>query len=257
LATSGPHRIVHLHETGSTNADAMRLALAGEELPLWVMADVQTSGRGRAGRQWQSPPGNLCASLAFSCIAPLEKAGQLSLIAGISVIDAVRATTSLAPDVQLRLKWPNDILMNLAKLGGILVESTTAPGRAGFVAILGFGLNVLTSPDDLGAAATALARHGNAPSGSHLIQALDEHVSAWLARWDQGNNFAAIRNAWIERAGSMGEPITINTVDGPVSGTYEGLSETGALHARVDGVLREFSHGDVALVGSALQDGAV
>ena len=129
-----PARILHLRETGSTNADAMRLALKGEDLPLWVIADRQTAGRGRAGRTWTSPPGNLYASLAFCCEAPIEQAGQLSLIAGISLIDAIRTNTELAPDAGLRLKWPNDVLVGLSKVGGILVESTMARGSPGFLA---------------------------------------------------------------------------------------------------------------------------
>ena len=92
----GP-RIIQLDETGSTNADAMRLALAGEPLPLWVAAKRQTAGRGRAGRSWISGAGNLQASLAVVCAAPLGSAGQLSLVAGISAFDAVRLTSALAP----------------------------------------------------------------------------------------------------------------------------------------------------------------
>jgi len=249
-------RIIHIGETGSTNGDAMRLALKGEELPLWVIADRQTAGRGRAGRSWISHPGNLFASLGFCCAAPIEKAGQLSLVAGISMVDAIRSITELAPDAGLRLKWPNDVLIGSGKTGGILVESTTARGSPGFLAILGFGLNIATSPDDLGRAATALGRYGDAPAPLDLLKALDEQVYRWLARWDSGSSFSAVRRAWIERAGPVGEAITVNTVQGPVSGTYQGLSETGALCAEVDGVLREFSHGDVALGGVAAHDGA-
>jgi BirA family biotin operon repressor/biotin-[acetyl-CoA-carboxylase] ligase len=249
-------RILHLTETGSTNADAMRLALNGEELPLWVIADSQTSGRGRAGRSWVSPAGNFYASLAFCCTAPLENAGQLSLIAGISAIDAIRAITELAPGTGLRLKWPNDILVEVAKMGGVLVESTTACGRPGFLAVLGFGLNLVSSPDELGRAVTCLSRHGQPPAPTELLNALSLNLSHWLDLWDGGANFDAIRQAWTERAGPPGEPITINTIRGPVSGTYQGLSETGALRAEVNGILVDFGHGDVALGGDAGNDGA-
>jgi len=249
-----PH-VLHLAETGSTNADAMRLALKGEALPLWVIADRQTSGRGRAGRSWISPAGNLYASLAFCCSAPVEKAGQLSLIAGISLFEAIRQTTTLAPEAGLRLKWPNDILVGVAKMGGILVESTTARGSPGFLAILGFGLNIATSPDDLPRPATALAHHAPAPAAAELLRALAGQVPHWIARWQQGSDFAAIRSAWIERAGAIGEPITVNTFRGPVSGTYQGLTETGALLASVEGQLQEFTHGDVALGREPMPDG--
>ncbi|WP_245279958.1 biotin--[acetyl-CoA-carboxylase] ligase [Hyphomicrobium sp. 99] len=248
-------RIIHLAETGSTNADAMRLALGGEELPLWVLADSQTGGRGRSGRTWVSQPGNLHASVAFRCNAPMEKAGQLSLLAGIAVIDAVRATMDLAPGTDLRLKWPNDILIGSAKAGGILVESTSARVGSGFLAILGFGLNLITSPDTLGRAVAAFRHHGKVPEPLAFTETLSEKIFFWLDRWQEGEGFPAIREAWVERAGPMGEPIVLNTVAGPLSATYQGLSETGALRADIDGDIKEISYGDVMLVSQVARDG--
>jgi BirA family biotin operon repressor/biotin-[acetyl-CoA-carboxylase] ligase len=252
---AAPPRILRVRETGSTNADAMRLALEGEDLPLWIMADTQTAGRGRAGRSWISPAGNLYASLAICCTAPLENAGQLSLIAGISLYDAIRTAAELTSNAGLRLKWPNDILVGLAKIGGILIESTSARGRPGFLAILGFGLNIATSPEDIGRPATSLNRHGSAPPPDGLLRALAGQVSYWLEQWYDGANFAAIRTAWMDRAGPIGEEITVTTAAGPVRGTYQGLSESGGLLAEVEGVLREISHGDVALGGQSANDG--
>jgi BirA family transcriptional regulator, biotin operon repressor / biotin---[acetyl-CoA-carboxylase] ligase len=250
-----PPRILHLAETGSTNVDAMRLGLGGEDLPLWVIADVQTGGKGRSGRTWVSRPGNLQASLAFRCTTPMDKAGQLSLLAGISVIDAIRDTMDLAPGTELRLKWPNDILIAIAKAGGILVESTLLRDGCGFLAILGFGLNLINFPDALGREVTALGHHGKAPEPLVLLKALSERVFLWLGRWNDGAGFAAIREAWLERAGAIGEPIVINTAAGAVSATYRGLSDTGALRADVGGAVREFSYGDVSLVGEIARDG--
>lgn len=254
MDAAGP-RIIHVGETGSTNADAMRLALGGEDLPLWVIADRQTAGRGRAGRTWVSPEGNLYASFAFCCAAPLEKAGQLSLIAGISLFEAILTTTHLAQAPGLRLKWPNDILMGTAKMGGILVESTAARGSPGFLATIGFGLNIATAPSDLGRAVTALSEYRASPTPADMLTALSAEVSRWLAVWQDGRDFEAIRQAWMDRSGAIGEPISVNSADGPIWGTYRGLSETGALLAEVDGSVREITHGDVLLGGAAGYDG--
>ncbi len=233
----------------------MRLALDGEVLPFWVTADIQTGGRGRSGRIWVSRQGNLHASLALGCAAPMEKAGQLSLLAGISVIDAVRLTMDLAQDAQLRLKWPNDILIGVAKAGGILVESTSLREGSGFLAILGFGLNLVAFPDAIGREVTALARHGKAPEPRVLLSAISDRLFFWLDRWKAGSDFGAIRAAWIERAGEIGEPIVVNAAEGPISATYQGLTEKGALLADVDGVLKEFNYGDVTLPGEVTRDG--
>jgi BirA family biotin operon repressor/biotin-[acetyl-CoA-carboxylase] ligase len=250
-----PPRIVHVAETGSTNADAARLALAGEALPLWVMADTQTGGRGRAGRQWISEPGNLHASLAFRSMAPMARAGQLSLLAGIAIIDAVRTTLELAPNTELRLKWPNDILIGFAKAGGILVESTSFREGSGFLAILGFGLNLVTFPKAIGRNAAALADYGAPPTPRALIANLSERLGFWLDRWAEGENFAILRQAWMDRAGPLGEPILVNTQSGPLAATYEGLTETGALLAKAGGAIREINFGDVALAGEVARDG--
>lgn len=253
-ASANP-RILHIDITDSTNADAMRLAIKGEDLPLWVIADRQTAGRGRAGRTWVSPSGNLYTSLAFCCAAPMENAGQLSLIAGISLFEAIRASVDLAQDAPLRLKWPNDILMGAAKMGGILVESTSARGSPGFLAIVGFGLNLSSEPSDLGRAVTSLGRHAQAPASAILLNSLAEQFPRWLDVWANGDGFAAIRQAWMERAGPIGEAITVNSADGPISGTYRGLAEMGALLAEVDGKVREINHGDVTLGRADAHDG--
>lgn len=166
------YRLLHLASTDSTNAEAMRSALAGERGPLWVLADSQTTGRGRSGRAWVSSPGNLFASLLIETVGPVARAGQLSLVAGVAAIDAIRDMGSmggppggplggpLAPGAGLRLKWPNDVLLGLAKAGGILVESSTRGAQEGRVAVIGIGLNLASAPPGLEPGATYLAAHG-------------------------------------------------------------------------------------------------
>lgn len=248
------HRIVRLTETGSTNADAMRLALTGEALPLWVTAERQTAGRGRAGREWVSSPGNLQASLALTASAPLQKAGELSLVAGIALFEAIRAIWPLAQPSGLRLKWPNDLLIGTAKAGGILVETTTARGgsgfhgESGFLAVLGFGLNVETNPGIAGRAVTSLAQNGVTVPANRILDTLADQCAVWIERWDGGQGFAAVREAWMERAGPLGEPVQVHTATGPVSGIYQGLAPSGALLAEVNGSIEVISHGDVDLI---------
>jgi BirA family biotin operon repressor/biotin-[acetyl-CoA-carboxylase] ligase len=255
--TEGQHRIIRLEETDSTNKDAMRLALQGENLPLWVIADRQTAGRGRAGRSWVSEPGNLHASLAVCCMAPLDRAGELSLVSGISLIDAIRSLSALQPDAGLRLKWPNDLLVGTAKAGGILVESTTARGQPGFLAVIGFGVNIVAYPAELGRMVTSLGACGAQISAGELLDILACRIGEWLEIWDGGAGFDRIRRAWLERAGPLGEPITVNTSRGVLAGSFEGLSDSGALLLRTGADVREISYGDVTIVEGAPQQGAL
>jgi BirA family biotin operon repressor/biotin-[acetyl-CoA-carboxylase] ligase len=249
--TPSRHSIIHLSETGSTNADAMRLALSGEALPLWVTAERQLAGRGRAGRTWVSGTGNLHASLALTSTAPLQKAGELSLVAGIALFEAIGAISPLAETCGLRLKWPNDLLVGTAKAGGILVETTTARGEPGFLAVLGFGLNIRTCPENTGRATASLAQRGIDAAPDAVLDALAHQCDDWIARWDGGRGFELIRNAWMERAGAIGEAITIQTASGPITGTYQGLAPSGALLASVAGQVETITYGDVALIAQS------
>jgi BirA family transcriptional regulator, biotin operon repressor / biotin---[acetyl-CoA-carboxylase] ligase len=241
------YRLEHLAETDSTNAEAMRRALAGESGPLWVLADRQTAGRGRSGRAWASLPGNLHASLILSPSCPLGCAPQLSLVAGVAAIDAIRNAGSPAP-AGLRLKWPNDILIGSAKTGGVLVESTTRAGSAGLAAVVGVGLNLAAAPAALGPAATYLASHGLPLSPREALCFLAEAMEVWLAVWDEGAGFARVRAAWLERAGAPGEPLAVQGNEGRFEGRFVGLDDEGALLiAGADGRERRFAFGDVSL----------
>lgn len=243
-------RLVHLAEVDSTNAEAMRRILAGERSPAWLIADRQTAGRGRAGRAWASQPGNLFASYLATLHCLPAKAGQLSLVAGVATVDAIRR----AGDVPgLRLKWPNDILVGNAKLGGILVESTSRSAEPGIAAVIGVGLNLVSAPDEVGRAATFLARAGLTLSPHEALCFLAQTMSDWISIWNNGEGFAQVREAWLARAGALGEPLTINAARGPVSGTFAGLDDSGALLLD-DGEGRRlaFAFGDVML---AAKDG--
>ncbi|MGI9404563.1 MAG: biotin--[acetyl-CoA-carboxylase] ligase [Hyphomicrobium sp.] len=245
---SDPDRWVHLAEIDSTNGEAMRRALSGEAGPLWVLADQQTSGRGRSGRSWASPPGNLYASLLISTSAPITKVSQLSLVAGVAAIEAIRKADPLTPSDMLRLKWPNDILIGTAKAGGILVESSARGRKEGIVAVIGIGLNLASAPTELGRAATYLAAHGLTLSPREALCFLAREMDAWLKTWQEGAGFAAVREAWLERAGPVGEPLRVFANEGPIEGRFVGLDADGALMiAESDGRERRFAYGDVSL----------
>ncbi len=245
------HTIIRLSETASTNNDALRLALAGETLPLWVTAERQSAGRGRAGRIWVSDAGNLHASVAIRVAAPPALAGQLALVSGIALYEAVRAAARPAKNIGLRLKWPNDLLLDGGKIGGVLVESTTQGDGSFFVSVAGFGLNIVSAPDLLGRAATSLRSAGVETDRETLLPVLANEMEVWLERWDAARGFGAVREAWMKRAGPVGERITFNSGQGPVHGTYQGLNETGGLVAEVEGKRETITFGDVMLAAAA------
>lgn len=237
-------RVERLAAVDSTNAEALRRAQAGERGPLWILADVQTAGRGRSGRSWSSDAGNLHASLLITLSLPQPMAYQLALVAGVAVVDALSSAILPVP-AGLRLKWPNDILIGDAKAGGILIESSTIGGD--LAAVIGIGLNVASSPAIPDRATTHLAAHGIVPGPPSLLTLIAASMRSWLETWDDGRGFAAVREAWLTRALPIGERLSINTGPEHVAGTFAGLDPEGALLLDVDGSVRRFTFGDVSL----------
>ena len=257
-------RIVELDEVDSTNAEAMRRAATGERGPLWILGHRQTRGRGRSGRSWQSAPGNLAATLLFEPGCPSSVLHQLSLLAGVAVHDGICDLAARGPcrvqdaSRRLQLKWPNDILLEGGKLGGILIESTSL--GAGTVAAIGIGINVAAAPCVPGRASACLAGMGVTAAPRAVLEAISTALADWLARWSRGREFEQIRRAWLERAAAPSSPMSINTGEGTISGTFAGLDETGALlltcrsATGASDTIRRFTFGDVTLASERSAD---
>jgi BirA family biotin operon repressor/biotin-[acetyl-CoA-carboxylase] ligase len=241
-------RHVILEEVGSTNSEAFERARAGEQGPLWIVARRQTHGRGRSGRAWASEPGNLYASLLQRLVCPQTVLHQLSLLAGVAVIDAIRAAAGGDVVAGLRLKWPNDVLIGGGKCAGILPESHSSAGANGIIVVIGVGINLARAPADMQRGATALAAHGVRETPESMLQHLAAAMQRWLQIWDAGEGFAKVRAAWRERAGPVGESVTINTGKDRITGTFLDLDSSGALIMRdAHGLQRRFTYGDVTL----------
>jgi BirA family biotin operon repressor/biotin-[acetyl-CoA-carboxylase] ligase len=246
-----PFRSVVLEEVGSTNREALARAEAGEAGPLWIVARRQTAGRGRDGRSWTSEPGNLHASLLVRLGCPPAVVPQLSLLAGVAVVDAIRDVGG-GRLAGLRLKWPNDVLVGAAKCAGILAESLA--GAEGVTAVIGIGINLAWHPADLDRVVTSLAAEGIEDAPDAMLAHLDAAMCRWLDMWQGGAGLARVRAAWLERAGPPGEPCTVHAGDERVEGTFAGLDADGALLLRDrQGRERTVTFGDVILAPPILE----
>lgn len=238
-------RRLALGEVGSTNATALAAAQAGDPGPLWVTADRQLAGRGRRGRAWDSPAGNLYASLLLIDPSSLENLANLPLVVAVGVHDGLGKLAGIDA-ARLRLKWPNDVLLDGAKCVGILIESERlANGTMAVVA--GFGVNVVVAPDAGPTYRTMSLRDAGGPSDLGLVfAALADGVEAALAHWRRGNSFGRIRDAWLEAATGLGERCMVNLPDRSVSGRFVGLERDGRLILEAEGGSRTtYSAGDV------------
>ena len=250
-------RLVAFDELDSTNEEARRRVLdEGERGPLWIVATRQSRGRGRLGRDWISVPGNLHASLVLSDGVTPDRAAQLGFVAGVATIEALRA---LCPgEAGFALKWPNDILLDRAKLGGVLLEGLALSSGderlpAAGVVVVGVGVNCDDAPRGLPYPATALATlKARAPSAAVLFSALSDSFCETLKLWAAGSGFAEIRRRWLDAAAGIGESIRARLAQGEeIEGRFESIDADGRLVIATGAEKRVIDAGDVILAHRA------
>jgi BirA family transcriptional regulator, biotin operon repressor / biotin---[acetyl-CoA-carboxylase] ligase len=263
-----------VEETGSTNADLLAEARAGAGEGLVLVAEAQTAGRGRMGRRWISPPRRaLTFSVLLRPAVPAGLLGWLPLLAGVAVASALEQTAG----VDARLKWPNDVLADDAKIAGILAE------RSGSAIVVGTGINVLQHRGELPlptATSLLMARRagpaearGPGPSEAPgpsagadmrerlLIAVLDE-LARWYQAWvDQPHPGDAggcgLRGEYLRRSATVGAPVTVTLPsDQNLTGTAAGIDATGRLEIRTPAGLVQVSAGDVVHLRGAMHPAA-
>lgn len=227
---------------GSTNDEALACVDAGRSHAHWVVAREQTAGRGRSGRVWSSPSGNLYTSLALRDPCEPQRAPQLGFVAGLALHQAVTDVTGLTAD-RLTIKWPNDLLLDRAKLAGLLVEGSSGHGQS--VAVIGMGVNCCAHPTDTPYPATDLKSAGAFARVDELFERLTQRMAEALALWDRGQQFALIRKAWLTRAAGRGETITVRSGERAREGVFRDIDEEGRLLLERQGGVETVLAGDV------------
>jgi len=234
---------VRLYDSlGSTQDEARRLAQAGAPHGTVVTAREQTAGRGRHGRYWASPPGNVHLSVLLRLDLSPPRVAELGFVAALVVVDAVDA---YLPG-RAALKWPNDVLVDGAKISGILIE------HAEDAAIIGIGLNVLHVPEQTPYPVTslgALIRRADTEEAAEvdaarkvLLEALARRLNEW-----QSDGFVRVRTDWLQRAHPSGTRLQVSTMAGVIEGCFVGLADDGALLLDTAGGMRRFLVGDVSI----------
>lgn len=241
-ACTAGYRLIIRDEVASTMEEARRAAAQGEPGKLWVVARSQNAGRGRHGRQWGSPPGNLYSSLLLRDPCPPALAPQLGFVAGLAVHDAVTAVLGEAAP-RIALKWPNDLLVEGAKTVGLLLEGESRGGRLDVV--IGIGVNIASCPTDTPYPATFLRRYRPDVTVEAVLTALSDAWTRRFETWSRPGGFGPTREAWLERAAFLGETITLRLAEGPLSGRFVGLDPTGRLELETQAGRRLIDAGDL------------
>jgi BirA family biotin operon repressor/biotin-[acetyl-CoA-carboxylase] ligase len=240
--------VVHAHESvGSTNDEAKSLARAGAPHGTVVWAKAQTAGRGRVGRTWSSPPGNLYCSVVLRPDLSVARIVELGFVAALGVAEVVEA---LVPHGSISLKWPNDVLVDGSKIAGILLECEAVDRTVPWV-VVGIGVNVAASPSGLPYPATSLQASGaNAVTATHVLPRVLAALRRWFTFWEE-SSFSAVRSAWLQRARRLDTLVRAGSGEEIVEGRVVDLDADGALILATPERLHRVTAGDVVVVEHA------
>ncbi|ABE62998.1 Biotin--acetyl-CoA-carboxylase ligase [Nitrobacter hamburgensis X14] len=261
-AASAGYRIAAFDSIGSTNAEALMRARAGETGPIWLATTEQTAGRGRRQRAWVSPRGNLASSILEVIDTSPAVAATLSFAAGLA-LEAALQTVSLearmrspgSENATFHLKWPNDVLAGGKKLAGILLEAETV-AHDRLAVVVGIGTNVVAAPEGIPYPAVSLRDLGIDIGAADLFRALTEAWVEFRQIWDGGRGFGDIRRLWLDRAAGVGQAVSVRSGASTISGLFDTIDEDGCLIvATSDGKRMAVSAGDVYF-GAAASIGA-
>jgi len=243
------HQLYYYEEIGSTNDEAFRLGLAGAPEGTALIANSQSAGKGRMQRVWHSPAGsNIYTSIILRPQIEPARAPQLSILAGVAVVDVLE---SYCPD-RIKLKWPNDVLIDGKKVCGILSQMKTTARKVNFI-VLGVGINVNINysqfPKEICNLATSLAiETGREISRQELIISLYENLAKWYNKLLK-DGFCRIKEKWLSISPMIGQTVQVMFQEEAVSGKAIGLDEDGSLILLTAGN-KEFkvSAGDATIV---------
>lgn len=228
-------RIRKLEVSPSTNDTAKAAAESGEAEGLVIWALQQTQGRGRRGRVWESPQGNLYTSLLLRPSGETQNIGLYAFVTALAVADAVR---DFLPQAEITLKWPNDVLVDGKKISGVLLEASSD------WLVVGVGVNVMNSPSKSLYPCTSLHEQGaGQPVLDKVLDALLSHFAHWYDVM-QTRGFGSIREPWLARAKTGS--VTVVLPQETIAGTFQGIDLQGCLRLRLaDGTERAIATGDV------------
>ena len=243
-AVSANHRLIAFESVESTNIVAMQKALDGDKGNLWVVASSQTKGKGRRGRVWQTATGNLAASIFVEIPEGTRNPEILSFVAAIAVANSVKQLLGDAA-LDIALKWPNDVMLNKAKLAGILLESQILPNGKRVI-VIGMGLNVASAPRGLSYNTIALGQFDPEITASIAFQTLSDNWVSVFNQWDYGQGRSLILQQWQDMAYGIGKPVTIERVNDSISGVFHTIDGEGRLILeKTNGQKEIISAGDV------------
>ena len=240
------YNLVMYDTIDSTNAAALRLVHNGVKGNLVIHAKQQTDGKGRHGKEWISGEGNFYLSILLDPTFTIQSGSGLSFVTALAIKDAFAQILGVSYS-ELKFKWPNDILLNGKKIGGILLETSSTPHKnipSWF--IVGVGINLMNFPDNTDFPATSLRHEGFGEIPCNLM--LNAFMDSFAKRYNIWHNrgFGMLKLEWLDSAYNLNMPVSIHFKGKRISGIFEGIDDVGSLLMRLeDGQLHKIIAGEV------------
>lgn len=241
-------KIVVYKEVDSTNRRAIELAEKGEDEGTVIISETQSKGRGRLGRSWLSPLGvGIYLSIILRPKIPPKESFLIVFLTGIAVIESIKKVTSLSPT----LKWPNDILVNDKKIGGILIEMKSKKDKIDYL-VDGIGVNVNTDtslfPKEIQEKSTSLKKViGKDIDRNRLIKKILYFFEKWYLEYINKGKDKILRE-YHKYANIMGRLVRVNELKRSIEGTVIGINENGLLLLKVNNKIEKISSGDITFI---------
>lgn len=215
--------LFYLSDTSSTMEDALKLDVLKEQHPVWIVAGRQSSGRGRAGRSWHDYGDNIATTLVLYSDAPIQQLSLLSFVAGLSLVATIKEMAKIQNIDNygnIKLKWPNDILLNGSKIAGILLE--THSKDSGYLVSLGIGVNVGSFPQDMPYPVTSLNDFYKVTfCREDFLEILSDKWVTYFEYFKDTEKHSLLRDEWQENAFGIGDKVITN---GQLM-TFQGINE--------------------------------
>lgn len=245
LQANFPYLPIFAYDSISSTNEYAKKMLATQPAPLAILAEHQTLGRGRRGRKWNSPYAqNLYLSYAWPVTRGMAQIDGLSLVAGLAVVRAVEQVVGTTA----QLKWPNDVLINNAKVAGILLELVGDPADLCSVVIgIGVNLNMTSTNQAIDQEWTSLALEtGKQVDRTQFAQSVLESLDVYLEK-QKNYGFSSLKNEWLSVHGWQGREVVLSVGNELVQGRITGLGDKGEICLLVDGQERLFIGGELSL----------
>ena len=224
--------VISFKEIDSTNNEASRRIDKETALPYWIVSDKQTAGRGRHNRYWDSSEGNFMGTYILVIEGEKKILPQLSFVSALAIYNSILEFKPNINNSSIKLKWPNDIVINDKKCGGILIENLSSEGNFLHKIAIGIGVNLITSPSH-----TTNLQSGNVGDEfgisldrDNFLMAVNNNIQKMISLWDKGKNFKEVLNLWVSKAYLLGKEISVNLPGGiKEQGTFLSIDDEGGL----------------------------